>query len=82
MKLLVAEGEPIVLDTVKSIMELDGCEVSNFEDSRKAARLLETEKFNGLLVEARMPNLDGFEFTRRVRALSLNTKAPVVMLIG
>ena len=38
MKLLVAEGEPIVLDTVKSIMELDGCEVSNFEDSRKAAR--------------------------------------------
>ncbi len=38
MKLLVADGGALVLDTVKSIMELVGCEVSTFEDSREAAR--------------------------------------------
>ena len=38
MKLLVADGEPLVLDTVNSIMELVGCEVSNLEDIREAAR--------------------------------------------
>jgi hypothetical protein len=37
-KLLVADGEPIVLNTVKSIMDLVGCEVSNLEDIREAAR--------------------------------------------
>ena len=38
MKLLVADGERLVLDTVNSIMELVGCEVSNLEDIREAAR--------------------------------------------
>ncbi len=37
MKLLVVDDEPLVLDTVKSIMELVGCEVSTFEDSREGA---------------------------------------------
>lgn len=82
LKILVVDDETQVLDVVKLMMENLGCEVVTYVDSRKAAEILETQKFDGVLLDVRMPDLDGFELARRIRGSPPNATVPIVMLTG
>jgi CheY-like chemotaxis protein len=51
------------------------------EDGFKALALLENEKFDLILMDIRMPGIDGYETTRRMRLLgNENAKIPVIAL--
>ncbi len=51
------------------------------EDGFKALALLEKEKFDLVLMDIRMPGIDGYETTRRLRLLNgENAKVPVIAL--
>jgi CheY-like chemotaxis protein len=80
LKVLVVDDDPITLMALKTGLERLEAEVSAWADSRDAAARLAEERFDLILVDARMPGLDGFELTRRIRASSLNRAVPVVML--
>jgi CheY-like chemotaxis protein len=80
LKILVVDDEPDVLKLIKSIVEPWGYEVLTLSDSREAARRLETEKFDGVVLDILMPHVDGFELVRRAQASSLNRRAPVVII--
>ena len=82
LKIMVVDDEPDVLKLIKSIVEPLGYEVLALADSREAARRLESEKFDGIVLDILMPHLDGFELARRARASSLNGGAPVLMITG
>jgi hypothetical protein len=41
-----------------------------------------TERVDGIFVDLQMPQLDGFELTRRIRASSWNKSAPIVVVTG
>ena len=77
---MVVDDEPAVLDLIKSMIEPMGCEIQTMDDSRAAAERLETEKFDGVLVDVVMPHLDGFELTKRIRRSRNNRE--IVMLTG
>ena len=81
VRILLVDDELEFLDSVKSVAgPLKWCEVSTLSDSREAATFLESEKLDGLLVNARMPHLNGFQLTELVRKSPLNSGAPIVML--
>jgi len=82
LRIMVVDDEPEVARAIKAMMEPLGCEVVILTDSREAAKSLASEKFDGVFVDGRMPNIDGFELTERVRASALNARVPVVMLTG
>jgi CheY-like chemotaxis protein len=82
LKILVVDDEPTVLKLIKSIVEPLGYEVLGLADSRQAACRLESERFDGVVFDIRMPHLDGYELARRARASPLNGGAPVVMITG
>jgi CheY-like chemotaxis protein len=77
---LVVDDEPEALRLIKSMVEPLGYEVLPLADSREAARRLETEKFDGIVLDVLMPYLDGFDLARRARASPLNRRAPVLMI--
>jgi len=77
---MAVDDEPAILDPLKVMLEAHGYEVLTIRDSREALKRLEDEKVDGLFVDARMPQLDGFELTRLVRTLKLNGQIPIVML--
>lgn len=82
MKVMVVDDDPDITRLIKTMVEPLGVEVLALADSQEAAQRLEKEKFDGFLLDARMPHLDGFELTRRVRNSPLNAPAPIVMLTG
>ena len=82
VRLLIVDDEPPILDILKAALQRLGADVVALADSQQASEYLEREKFDGLIVDVRMPPPDGFELTRRARASALNSKIPVVMLTG
>lgn len=82
LKIVAVDDDPEVLKLIKSIVEPLGCEILILGDSLEAARRLEQERFDGIFVDALMPNMDGFELTKRIRGSSLNSATPIVMITG
>ncbi len=82
MKSLLVDDEPQVCRLVKNLVEPLGVEVRTSTDSREAVSILESEKFDGIMLDIGMPNLDGFELARRFRATPPNQFAPIIMLTG
>lgn len=81
-KIIAVDDEPGILKAFKTIVESLGYEVVTIVDSREAAERLKAEKFNGIFVDAQMPNLDGFQLTELIRSSPLNGKTPIVMITG
>ncbi len=79
-KVLFVDDEPDVLKLLKSLVEPLGFEVLTLADSREAARRLQTEKFDAVFLDARMPHLDGFELAKTIRTSPANSGVPMVML--
>jgi CheY-like chemotaxis protein len=82
MKILLVDDEPDICKVIKALIEPLGVEVQTSSDSREAALILETEKFDGFMLDIAMPDLDGIELTRRIRATPLNQHAPIIMITG
>jgi CheY-like chemotaxis protein len=82
MKILLVDDEPEICRLVKTMVEPLGVEVRTSSDSREAALILETEKFDGIMLDVAMPNLDGFQLARKIRATPPNRQAPIIMITG
>jgi CheY-like chemotaxis protein len=82
MKILLVDDEPDVCKLVKAMVEPLGVEVRTTSDSREAALILEAEKFDGIMLDIAMPNLDGIELTRKIRATPPNQQAPIIVITG
>ncbi len=79
--IMLIDNDRQFLNSTKSAVETLGwCELRTMTDSREAVRCLEQQKFDGVVVNVAMRYLNGFELTRRIRALPLNAGVPTVML--
>jgi CheY-like chemotaxis protein len=79
LKILAVDDEIVTLQLFKSIVGSLGYEVVGLTDSREAAQRVMQEKFDMVAVDVRMPHLDGFELTRRIRQSPSNHTVPILM---
>jgi CheY-like chemotaxis protein len=82
LKILVVDDDPVVLRAIKALIESLGYEVLGLTDSREAAERVNRQKFAGVFVDAKMPDLDGPALVRRIRRSPTNNSVPVFMLTG
>ena len=66
---LVVDDNPINLKVAARILERLGCNVTTAEDGRQAVELVREVPFRLVFMDCMMPEMDGFEATRAVRAL-------------
>ncbi len=78
MRVLVVDDEPAVREVLERILRLDGYEVECVTDGREALRRQQAAPADAVLLDVLMPNVDGFETCRRMRATGDRT--PVLML--
>lgn len=78
MRLLYAEDEKSLARAVSTLLVRNNYSVDVVYDGQAALDYLETENYDGAILDVMMPKLDGFEVLRRMRARGDST--PVLLL--
>ena len=78
MRLLFAEDERSLSRAVTAILKKNNYSVDAVYDGQEALDYLETENYDGVILDVMMPKLDGFAVLKRMRAAGNRT--PVLML--
>lgn len=79
-KILVVDDEEALRTVLSSELEGEGYVVSSAADGEEAIKILGSQSFHLILLDIKMPNVDGFEVLRFVKQHQPATK--VIMLTG
>jgi signal transduction histidine kinase/CheY-like chemotaxis protein len=80
-RILLVEDNAVNARITQRLLERQGCEVDVVDDGLQALAALAAKRFDLVLMDVQMPELDGLETTRRLRRVSgPNEGVPVVAL--
>jgi CheY-like chemotaxis protein len=85
MRLLVIDDDPLLLKSLRDILESDGHQVTTANGGREgieafSAALARNEEFGAVLSDLGMPHMDGRQVARVIKSLSSTT--PIILLTG
>ena len=79
---LVVEDTPLNLKLFRILLEHAGHTVLSAIDGRVALQMLETAQPDVVLMDVQLPEIDGLEVTRRLRANHLTAHIPIAVVTG
>ncbi len=82
LNILLAEDNLINQKLATSLIQRMGHKVSVAQNGRKAIEAIETERFDVVLMDVQMPEMDGLEATRAIRSSENLTGRPRISIIA
>jgi len=68
-RILCVDDEPVVLDSFRKILVLDGYSVDTVETGKEAIGLIQKHSYDFVFTDLKMPHMDGVEVTKAVKHL-------------
>ncbi|MHB9012661.1 MAG: response regulator [Ignavibacteriaceae bacterium] len=68
-KILCVDDEPVILDSFRKILVLDGYCVDTVETGQEALGLIQSRHYDFVFTDLKMPQMDGVEVTKAVKYL-------------
>ena len=79
---LVVEDHDDTREMLELLLQVFGCSVVTAENGVKALTLAEQAHPDLILMDMRIPQLDGFTVTRRIRASATLNQVPIIAVTG
>ena len=79
-RVLLAEDEPNIVESLTFILERSGFEVATTTNGRQALEVAQSDTPDILILDVMLPELDGYEVLRRLRADTRTKTLPVLMV--
>ncbi len=79
-RVLLADDEPNIVESLRFLLERAGFDVLVATDGREALDTALQEKPDVLVLDLMLPELDGYEVLRQLRANAASASLPVLML--
>jgi CheY-like chemotaxis protein len=80
MRLLVVEDQEHVLRLERMVLITDGFDVEIAAGGREALEKLKSTRYDGVVLDMLMPEVDGCEVARLLKSIGLNRRTPVIMV--
>lgn len=80
VRILVVDDEKNMRTTLSDILEEEGFEVRTAESGEKAVKMCAKDDYDVVLMDVRMPGIDGVEAFRRIRRQHRDVR--VIMMSG
>src|SRR5687767_2280062 len=81
-RILIVEDDVITGDHYARILRLEGYDVHTAVSAEAGLSDVESRSPHAIIVDLRMPDVDGLEFLRRLRARPDTRKTPVAIVTG
>jgi len=79
-RVLVVDDEPAAVNLLMQILQDEGYQVKEAYSGKEAVRALETSPHDIILLDLLMPEMDGFEVIRRVKANPRWRNIPIIVI--
>ena len=79
-RILIVDDEPLNLEVARFMFEDVGLLVDTAEDGLQAIKHVRETDYAAILMDMKMPNLDGLEATKQIRAMSTRQETPILAI--
>jgi len=81
-KILVVDNELSILDFLKRLLTEEGYQVETVARAHKALKRLESEKYDLILLDVKLPGMNGIELYRRIQAMDPALAQRILFITG
>jgi two-component system, OmpR family, KDP operon response regulator KdpE len=78
LRVLAVDDEAAVLRTIEMSLVADGCQVATASSAEQALSILETDRFDVVLLDIMMPEMSGFDLVEKLR--EAGAQIPIILI--
>jgi two-component system, chemotaxis family, chemotaxis protein CheY len=78
--ILIVDDSPSIRRMIESALSAAGHEVTACDSADQAIKASQRRRFDAVVTDLNMPEIDGLELTRRLRALQNTANSPILIL--
>jgi two-component system NtrC family sensor kinase len=81
-RILVVDDEKVIRDLVKLVLAGEGHEVHTVDNADDALKKIKSQRYNLILLDIKMPGMDGAALYRRIQKIAKSLARRVVFITG